>query len=121
MSQDGKVFQEWYCGNCETYIRFRLNMEWDRTVWVECPMCHHKHQRYIKDGVIKDDGRFANGDPKEDICPPKSACSKEPITKKLEQSKYTRDGVVIKSDHDLARDAYMRERWIEIYGRAEGD
>lgn len=121
MPQDDKIFQEWYCGECATYIRFRLSMEWNRVVIVECPMCKHRHQRYIEDGVIKDDGRFNHGDVKEDIIPLKSACSKEPITKKLAEKKYTRDGIVIKSDKDLARDAYMRERWIEIYGRAEGD
>lgn len=115
---DDKVFQEWYCGECATYIRFRLSMDWDRVVWVECPMCHHKHQRCIKEGVIKEDGRFSGGDPVEDICPPKSACSKEPITKQLDKAKWgTRDGVVIKSDKDLMRDNFLRERWIEIHGR----
>ncbi len=115
---DDKVFQEWYCGNCHTYIRFRLRMDYNRVVWVECPMCKHRHQRYIKDGRIQDDGRYNHGDPVEDVCPPKSACSKEPITKQLEKSKYgTRDGVIIKSDKDLIRDNYFRERWIEIAGR----
>lgn len=115
---DDKVFQEWWCGNCSTYIRFRLSMDWNRTVFVECPMCKHQHQRFIKDGVIQDDGRYANGTPVEEICPPKSACSKEPITKKLGIAKYgTRDGVVIKSSEDLIRDNYFRERWIEIAGR----
>lgn len=113
-----KVFQEWYCGHCNTYIRFKLNMEYDRAVWVECPMCAHRHQRYIKNGRIQDDGRYNHGDPKEEICPPKSACSKEPITKKLEKAKYgTRDGVIIKSDADLIRDNFLRERWIEIGGK----
>lgn len=121
MAQDDKVFQEWYCGNCSTYIRFRLNMEWDRVVWVECPMCKHRHQRFIKDGVIQDDGRYANGAPLEDICPLKSACSKEPITKKMQEVKYARDGVVIKSEKDLVRDNFFRERWIEIAARAEGE
>lgn len=118
---DDKIFQEWYCGNCQTYIRFRLSMDYDRVVWVECPMCQHKHQRCIKKGQIVEDGRFSQGDPREDICPPKSACSKEPITKKLSKTKYTRDSVVIKSDVDLIRDNYFRERWIEIAGRAEGE
>lgn len=113
---DDKVFQEWYCGNCQTYIRFRLCMAYDRVVWVECPMCSHKHQRYIKDGVIKDDGRYSNGEPREDICPPKSACSKEPITKKLDKDKYTRDGIIIKSTKDLMREDVMRELWLDFHG-----
>jgi hypothetical protein len=117
MAQDDKVFQEWYCGECKTYIRFRLNMEYDRVVWVECPMCHHRHQRYIKKGQIVEDGRFSHGDPKEDICPPKSACSKDPITKKMQETQWARDGAVIKSEKDLIRDNYFRERWIEIAGR----
>jgi hypothetical protein len=118
---DEKIFQEWYCGNCSTYIRFRLCMGYNRVVWVECPMCAHRHQRFIKDGRIQDDGRFNHGEPVEDICPPKSACSKEPITKKLDKAKYTRDGIIIKSTEDLVRDNHMRERWIEIFGRTEGD
>lgn len=113
-----KVFQEWWCGNCQVYIRFKLSMDWNRVVWVECPMCHHKHQRYIKNGIIQDDGRYNNGEPVEDICPPKSACSKEAITKQLNKTKYgTRDGIVIKSHNDLIRDNFLRERWIEIHGR----
>lgn len=115
---DDKVFQEWWCGNCSTYIRFRLSMDWNRAVWVECPMCQHKHQRYIKDGRIQDDGRYSNGNPVEDICPPKSACSKEPITKQMDITRWgARDGVIIKSEKDLIRDNYFRERWIEIAGR----
>ena len=115
---EDRVFQEWWCGNCQTYIRFRLSMDWDRVVWVECPMCQHKHQRYIKEGRIQDDGRYNYGSPVEDICPPKSACSKEPITKQLDKAKWgTRDSVVIKSDKDLMRDNFLRERWIEIHGR----
>lgn len=118
---DDKIFQEWYCGNCSTYIRFRLSMDYDRVVWVECPMCKHRHQRFIKKGQIVDDGRYSNGDPKEDICPLKSACSKEPITKQMKKTTYARDGVVIRNSEDLARDNFFRERWIEIYGRAEGE
>jgi len=118
---DDKIFQEWYCGECQTYIRFRLNMEYDRTVWVECPMCHHRHQRCIKKGQIVEDGRFSNGDPVEDIMPLKSACSKEPITKKMQKTSHARDGAIIRSSEDLARDNFFRERWIEIYGRAEGE
>jgi len=116
MPQDGKVFQEWYCGECRTYIRFRLSVEYDRVVEVVCPMCNHHHKRYIQDGVVKDEGRNTHGGIVEQLCPLKSACSKEPITKNLQKNGYTRDGVVIKSSEDLARDAYFRERWLEIGG-----
>ena len=115
---DGKVFQEFYCGECQHYIRVRLSMEYDREVEVVCPMCGHKHRRCIVDGCIVEHGRY-RGEVKEDICPPKSACSKEPISKQMSQAKEfgdRRDGAVIKSDADLARDAFMRERWLELYG-----
>jgi hypothetical protein len=117
---DSKVFQEWYCGNCATYIRFRLNMDYDRTVTVVCPSCGHRHQRYIKKGQIVEDGRHSHGDPKEELCPPKSACSKEPITKKMKDDYSKRDGAVIKSDADLIRDNFFRDRWVEIAAR-KGD
>jgi hypothetical protein len=114
---DDKLFQEWYCGNCSTYIKFRLNMCYDRVVLVVCPMCKHEHQRYIKAGKIQDDGRYNHGDPKEEIHPLKTACSKEPITKKLSKEKWgTRDGIVINSERDLVREDYFRQLWIELHG-----
>lgn len=115
---DDKVFQEFYCGECENYIRMRLNMEWDRIVEVTCPMCGHMHKRCITKGVITENGRAA-GSAVEQICPPKSACSKEPITKHMAKAKAygeRRDGAVVKSPEDLQRDAIMKERWVESYG-----
>jgi hypothetical protein len=114
---DDKVFQEWYCGECKTYIRFRLSMEYDRAVTVVCPSCGHRHQRFIKDGRIVEDGRHSSGEAKEELCPPKAACSKEPITKEMKNKQWARDGAVVKSDADLIRNNYFRERWIEIAGR----
>ena len=116
---DDKIFQEFYCGECSTYIRVRLNMSYNRTIWMECPMCKHRHQRYIENGQILERGRYEHGDPKEDICPPKSACSKEPITKVMQKNQWARDSAVIKSSEDLARDNYMRELWIELYGQGD--
>lgn len=118
---DDKIFQEWHCGTsgggCDTFIRFRLNMNWDRVVNIICPMCKHQHQRFIKNGQIQDDGRFSNGSVVEDICPPKSACSKEPISKRFDKNRNaTRDGEIIKSPKDLIRDSYMRELWLEFHG-----
>lgn len=113
--QDGKVFQEFYCNDCHGYIRVRLNMEYDRAINVCCPNCPRKHPRYIKDGQIVERG--AVDSPSEDICPTKSAYSKEPISKMMMKNKYSRDGVIINSSEDLVRDAMMRERWIELYGQ----
>ena len=83
---------------------------------IECPMCGHRHQRYIKEGHIVEDGRYSYGDPIEDICPLKSACSKEPISKAIVASA-KRDGIVIKSDADLIRDNFLKDRWVEIHGK----
>lgn len=115
---DDKVFQEFYCGNCENYIRMRLSMEYNRIVEVTCPMCGHMHKRCITDGVITENGREA-GSVVEQICPPKSACSKEPITKHMAKAKEFRErrnGAVVKSEADLQRDSFMMERWVELYG-----
>ena len=113
--QDDKIFQEFYCNDCCVYIRVRLNMNYNHAINVVCPMCSRKHPRYIQDGQIIDRG--AVGSPHEDICPPKSACSKEPLSKVMMKNKYSRDGVIIKSSEDLIRDDYFRERWIELYGQ----
>ena len=116
--QDGKVFQEFYCGECQTFIRMRLNMDYDRIVEVVCPMCGHRHKRCIVKGQIVENGR-EHGTAREDICPPKSACSKEPITRQMKTGKgfsARRDGAVVESVDDLTQDTFMRERWLETYG-----
>ncbi len=96
----------------------KLNMSLNHTVVVVCPLCNAKHERTIESGRILDRGK--QGNYKEEICPPKSACSKTPSTKKM-QDRYTgkRDGQVIESSDDLvARESnsFLRELWIEKYG-----
>ena len=113
---DDKVFQEFYCGECRGYIRVRLNMAYDRTIFMVCPKCGHEHQRYIEKGQILERGRFEHGDPKEKLKPPMSAYSKEPISKKMDKNFYARDAEVIKSSDDLIRENFMKERWVELYG-----
>jgi len=121
---DDKVFQEFYCGNCQGHIRVRLNMAYDRAIFVCCPQCKHEHQRYIEKGQILENGRFDHGNVKEKICPPLSAYNKEPITKRMKKAEKSyhdrRDGVVIKSSDDLVADSFLRERWIELYGNERG-
>ena len=91
-----RVWQEFYCtksgGGCGKYILIRLNMALNRTVEIVCPNCGHKHQRVIKNGVIKETGRFDNK-PAEEICPPPSAVSDESIAKEGQGSE--RDAAII--------------------------
>jgi hypothetical protein len=125
------VWQEFYCGNCGGYFRVKLNMALNIIVDVCCPgwlgedttkPCLHKHRRCIKDGRIEENGR--DGQFKEEICPPRSAYSKEPLTKHMKDCTDTwrgkRDGAVIKEDKDLVRDAFMQELWFEKYGGDNG-
>ena len=93
----------------------KLNMAINYSVAVVCPMCGAKHERTIENGVLYD--RSKSGNYKEEICPPKSACSKTARTVK----KDTRNGVVIEKSEDLVRDSIMRELWIEYHGGGQGD
>jgi hypothetical protein len=115
-----KVFQEFYCGECKSYIRLRLSVEYDRIVQVQCPMCGHLHRRCIVKGAIVENGRY-EGSVVEDVCPPKSACSKDPVTKRMAQaeSRQRRDAAVIDSDADLIAQSFLRERWLELYGNTD--
>jgi hypothetical protein len=112
--RDNKIWQEFYCNDCPdgNYIMVRLNMGLNHSVEVVCPECGAKHHRTIKNGQLFD-GK--NGTVVEQICPPKSACSKESRTAKM--FKNARDGVLVEeSDADKIRRDMMRERWIELYG-----
>ena len=121
MSIDNKIWQEFYCGECQGYFRVKLNMALNIGVEMVCPNCKHRHHRYIKDGVIYEQGRNENA-PKDEICPPLSAYSKEPLTAKMEvKSTWKRDGVVIDKEQDLSKNnpvaaAMIRERWFELHG-----
>ena len=119
-----KIWQEFFCGECTGYFRVRLNMALNMGVEMVCPKCNHKHHRFIKNGVIFENGRDSNS-AKEEICPPISAYSKEPFTAKMrdKSSQYRagRDGAVIEKESDLNQrnpmaDALIKERWFEIYG-----
>lgn len=120
---DNKIWQEFYCGECKGYFRVKLNMALTIGVEMVCPKCQHKHHRFIKEGVIYENGRSYNG-AKEEICPPLSAYSKEPLTAKMQSATGwgdRRDGVKIEKEEDLnARspiaDAMIKERWFELYG-----
>lgn len=118
-----KVFQEFYCGNCQGYILVKLNMSLNHIVEVVCPNCQHHHKRCIHDGQIFEKGR-EQGMHKEELCPPKSAYSKEPRSVKMEKNNSyatKRDGQVIEKPTDItprhsAAAAMFNERWFEMYG-----
>ena len=82
------------------------------SVAVVCPMCGSKHERTIENGKLFD--RAKQGNFKEEICPPKSACSKKPRSAKIKPG--ARDAAVIEKADDLVRDSFMREVWIERFG-----
>jgi len=90
----------------------KLNIGLDYTVAVVCPMCGAKHERTIEKGQIFDRGKKNNYI--EEICPPKSACSKEARHSKIKPG--ARDGAIVKTDKDLVRDSIMRELWLSYHG-----
>lgn len=120
-----KITQEFYCNDCDGYFRVKLNMALNRRVEIVCPNCKHHHPRGIKDGRIVE--AYSPRDAStEEICPPKSAYSKESIAIKM--MKNARDGVVIACKEDLRKegstrnpqtDAMLRELWLEFHGGGE--
>jgi len=117
-----KVYQEFYCGNCSkgTYIRVKLNMSLNHVVEIECPRCKHLHKRAIKNGVIFEDGR-ENGMTVEQICPPLSACSDEPVSQIMIDAKLKgnyaakRNGQVIETDAVMVGASMLAESWFEKF------
>ena len=111
-----KVYQEFYCHECDGYIRLGISTALNHGFWFECPNCSHKHQRVIRDGQIFENGRFQN-EPKFEIVVPKSAYAKESMTAKMKEltSMQRRDGVVIENR------SFMNDRWAEVACRERGD
>ncbi len=103
-----KIYQEFYCGECDGFIRLAIHANLNHEFWFECPNCQHKHQRVIRDGVIFEYGRFKD-EPKFELMVPKSAYSKNPWTKRMKDGGSRRDG------------ALMDERWLEIAARERGE
>lgn len=107
-----RVWQEFYCGECDGYIDVKLNMALNYEVEVVCPNCGHKHRRCIVKGVIHEGGRYRT-DSKEEIKPVKSAYHKEPKTVRMMNAKsyQRRDGVAASEPRD-----FINESWYERYG-----
>lgn len=106
-----RIYQEFYCGECEGFIRLSINSGVNHEFWFECPNCKHQHQRVIRDGRIYENGRFKD-EPKFEIIVPKSAYSKEPWTEHMKS----------KTKYDERRDAApLDERWLQIVARERGE
>ena len=122
-----KIWQEFYCGECNGYIRIKLNMQLNCEIEFVCPgksgKCGHKHRRVIRDGIIRENGRFAN-EPKFELVPTQSAYSKEPWTSQMKKAAEKnhhsgrREGVPItkESPRDAFSEQQFRDRWFELYG-----
>jgi len=99
-----RVSQEFYCSECKGYFLVRLNTGLNQEVEIVCPNCGHEHRRCIVEGQIFEYGRFKT-DSKEKIRPTKASFSTEPLTVKMKQTSYARDGAILTEQ--------MRERWLE--------
>lgn len=108
---DDKIWQEFFCNDCNGHFRVKINMALNTRVNVVCPNCGRKHPRLIKDGRIEDSGY---GEPTENIHTTKSSYSKDSIHKKM--AKNARNGEVINEESDLKRDPYLNELWINFHG-----
>lgn len=106
---DNKVFEEFYCNDCDGFICVRLNKALNFAVKVRCPNCGHEHPRKIVDGIIMEDGKCSEGS--EIICPPKSAYSK----KALMAPKHARSAAVL-DGRSPELDAIIKDSWRERFG-----
>ena len=105
-----KIWQEFYCNDCCGYFRVKLNMAINCSVEMVCPGCGRKHPRRIEKGRIYEGGGGAS---KEEIRPPKSAYSKEPLSKKMKG--HEREGVVLNSNEIIGKNI-LRESWLDRHG-----
>ena len=103
-----RVRQEFYCGECDGFIRLSIHCNVNHEFHFECPNCGHQHRRVIRDGVIYENGRYTD-EPSFELILPKSAYSKEPWTAKMSTETKRRDAVV------------MDQRWQEIAARERGE
>jgi len=132
MSSLASVYQEFYCaesgGGCGGYITVRLNMALNGVVEVICPNCDHKHQRMLKDGALKEQGRHTDK-PTQELMPTIAAWSKEPKHPESKRSRedgwnHERDAQVIPEmtlvDSDKSRGKgirpFLSDLWHERFG-----
>lgn len=113
-SDDGKkVWQEFYCNDCDGWISIKLNVSINHSVQIVCPGpgCTRKHPRKIENGkIITGGGTYG-----EEIYPPPSAYSKTPRAKGAFRG--SRDGIVLEEDkRDPMADALIKKRAMELWG-----
>lgn len=113
-----RIFQEFYCtisgGGCGGYIVVPLHDKLTGVVDVICPKCGHKHQRYVKNGRVKEDGRWTKK-PVEEICPTMASYREKPLTTERQRRGSERDGKVIKKDEDSIARSMLDESWFERF------
>lgn len=114
MDPDQKIWQEFYCNDCDGYWRVKLCMQLNIRVEMVCPNCGRKHPRCIKDGKIYENADV--GSYTEEVLAPKSSYSKEPVSNRIKRN--ARDGAVI-SEAEHIRDPIMRELWLDYFGGGE--
>lgn len=109
-----RVWQEFYCNDCDGYIDVKINISINQDVLVKCPNCGREHPRTIKNGVIYERGQYESRYC-EKITPVKAAYHKDPKTIRMKTQETTcysrRDGVTVESPRDL-----INESWFERYG-----
>lgn len=71
-----RVEIEFYCSSCGHYFYFKLNTGLEGNHVINCPVCHHKHYRFVHKGVITSDRWNDSGALADEITPVKSAASK---------------------------------------------
>jgi hypothetical protein len=122
-----RILQEFYCGECNGFFRAPINVELNIQALIECPECKHQHHRFVKDGHIYESGR--GGTPVETILVPKTAYSKEPITKHM-QEKWNngrwdkRNGIELTPEEEFRaanRNTFFMDRWAEKAATDRGE
>lgn len=106
---DKKLYQEFYCNDCDGYIVVKLNMAINRTVKVVCPECGRQHPRQIKDGHIVGDSHRENA---EEIIPTKSAYHKKPMSN---IGIGARASTKIEKPDDIVAKRMMSQSWFEKF------
>jgi len=130
ITMSDRIYQEFYCNDCQGYFGVKLNMALNIDVVVVCPKCGREHPRTIENGNIYEKTYVPRRGAmhKEEIIPPLSAYHKKPWTdamKKAEKGKggaNRREGVPIKDSETKVKDdgeqvqGWLRGLWTEFHG-----
>jgi hypothetical protein len=92
-----RVYQEFYCNDCDGYFGVKLNMAINVKALICCPNCGRQHPRCIINGEIHSYGDVP-GNREEEIIVPKSAYHKKSEIKRMQEANKhgsSRNGVVV--------------------------